>query len=329
MAVKKAVSRFNRGRFAPSTTGEAHPGTLLAGLLCWLDARSSGAEVLLRMEDLDLARTKPGYVAQLESDLAWFGLDWDSRSLQSEAHARHSHALDVLVGSDRVYACECSRAGIRAKGRPAPDGSQTYAGTCRGNRVTSSDWRTDPRPLRLELEADDVLEVDESGSVWEGDAASLFGDPILRRRDGAFAYHFVSVLDDANAGVDRVTRGSDLGPSTILQVALQRTLGLPTPSYRHHCLFLERRHTKLSKLHGAVGARALREFYTAGALCGALASFVGLVPPDTDCRPEDLVGDFDWEMVSRSDVELTWSSTSGLAWVDADSPLSSGGAVRS
>ena len=27
------------GRFAPSTTGSAHPGTLLAGLLCWLDAR--------------------------------------------------------------------------------------------------------------------------------------------------------------------------------------------------------------------------------------------------------------------------------------------------
>ncbi|MCS5618739.1 MAG: glutamate--tRNA ligase family protein, partial [Myxococcota bacterium] len=39
-------------RFAPSTTGEAHPGTLLAALLCWLDARKNGDRVLLRLENL-------------------------------------------------------------------------------------------------------------------------------------------------------------------------------------------------------------------------------------------------------------------------------------
>jgi glutamyl/glutaminyl-tRNA synthetase len=36
-------------RFAPSTTGEAHPGTLLSALLVWLDARSRGGRVLLRL----------------------------------------------------------------------------------------------------------------------------------------------------------------------------------------------------------------------------------------------------------------------------------------
>ena len=66
---------FARGRFAPSTTGPAHPGTLLAALLCWLDARSAGAEVVLRLEDLDLDRTKPGYVDGLRRDLEWFGYE--------------------------------------------------------------------------------------------------------------------------------------------------------------------------------------------------------------------------------------------------------------
>ena len=74
---------FRRGRFAPSTTGRIHPGTMLAGLLCWLDARAVGAEVVLRLEDLDIARTKEGYVDAMREDLAWFGLEWDDVSRQS------------------------------------------------------------------------------------------------------------------------------------------------------------------------------------------------------------------------------------------------------
>ena len=73
------------GRFAPSTTGPAHPGTLLAALLGWLDARSRGAAIALRLEDLDRERSKPELVAAMERDLAWFGLDWDERCLQSQA----------------------------------------------------------------------------------------------------------------------------------------------------------------------------------------------------------------------------------------------------
>ena len=316
MTAERVAPHFNRGgrgRFAPSTTGEAHPGTLLAAMLCWLDARSAGADVLLRLEDLDRTRTKPGFVERMERDLAWFGLEWDARSLQSESSERHEHELDLLVKAGRVYACDCSRTEIRTSGQQAPDGSRAYAGTCRAQRVAASDWRTDPRPLRLALESDPLEIADESGVRWVGDAAALFGDPILRRRDGVYSYQFASVLDDAAAAVDRVTRGRDLGPSTLLQVALQRALGLSTPTYRHHCLFLERRDAKLSKLHGAVGAEALRDVYSAEALCGALASFVGLVPEGTSCRPAELVETFDWSVVSARDVELRWSPDTGLA----------------
>ncbi len=313
MTTEKLCSTYNRGRFAPSTTGRAHPGTLLAALLCWLDARHIGAEVILRLEDLDRERTKPGYVDQLERDLAWFGLDWSARTLQSDARERHGQALDRLVREGRVYGCDCSRATVRAVGRPAPDGSHAYAGTCRAQRVRVDGWRDDPRPLRLHLDSRMIELHDESGEDLSGNAAKLFGDPILRRRDGAFAYHFASVLDDASAGVDRVVRGRDLAPSTILQVALQQTLGLATPRYRHHCLFLERRGDKLSKLHGAVDVETLRTRYSGEELCGTLASFVGLVSPGTSCRPVDLVADFDWARVCRGDVELRIRENGGLS----------------
>ncbi|MEZ7981087.1 MAG: glutamate--tRNA ligase family protein [Myxococcota bacterium] len=306
---------FARGRFAPSTTGPAHPGTLLAALLCWLDARSAGAEVVLRLEDLDLDRTKPGYVDGLRRDLEWFGLEWDEIVVQSHAQERHETALVEWIREGRVYACECSRSEIRAAGRLAPDGSHAYPGTCRARRVTVGDWRNESQALRLELPSEWIELRDETGADLSGDAAADFGDPILRRRDGAFSYHFVSVLDDAAERIDRVVRGRDLMPTTRLQVALRKLLGLSVPSYRHHCLFLERRGEKLSKLHGAVDIETLRQHYDAEGLCGRLAELVGLGKTLTGsagglhCRPDDLVSGFEWAQVRSEDRALVWDGT--------------------
>src|SRR4051794_41262701 len=48
------------GRFAPSPTGTLHLGNLRTALLAWLFARSAGARVLVRMEDLDPGRGREG-----------------------------------------------------------------------------------------------------------------------------------------------------------------------------------------------------------------------------------------------------------------------------
>ena len=79
-------------RFAPSTTGRAHPGTLLAGLLAWLDARKCGARVLLRLEDLDPERCRPEWSVHMREDLAWLGLDFDVVEEQHGFAGRHAAA---------------------------------------------------------------------------------------------------------------------------------------------------------------------------------------------------------------------------------------------
>ena len=48
------------GRFAPSPTGVLHLGNLRTALLAWLFARSAGSPFLVRMEDLDTGRVRPG-----------------------------------------------------------------------------------------------------------------------------------------------------------------------------------------------------------------------------------------------------------------------------
>ena len=123
------------GRFAPSTTGPSHPGTLLAGLLCWLDARSRGARVLLRLEDLDRERSRETLATAMQDDLRWLGLRFDETRLQSQASGEHEAALDRLAAVGALYPCTCSRADLRQHGRRAPDGGFAYPNTCRARAL--------------------------------------------------------------------------------------------------------------------------------------------------------------------------------------------------
>jgi glutamyl-tRNA synthetase/glutamyl-Q tRNA(Asp) synthetase len=294
------------GRFAPSTTGFAHPGTLLAALLCWLDARSRGGRVILRLEDLDPARCRPEWAEGMLEALAWLGLDWDAVQRQSEARADHEAALDRLAAAGRLYPCACTRSWIRARGERTPDGGFRYPGSCRERPLPPGGWRESPEPLRARLPEGTVALSDESGLDLSQDPAVVFGDPVVRRRDGATAYHLASVVDDAVAGVTRVVRGRDLAHHSATQARLRELLGWPVPAHRHHLLLLERHGAKLAKLHGAVGLPALRAAYDAPALCGFLAWVSGLRPGPGSCRPAELRDGFAWQRVARADREVSW-----------------------
>jgi glutamyl-tRNA synthetase/glutamyl-Q tRNA(Asp) synthetase len=280
---------------------------LLAALLCWLDARSQGGRLVLRLEDLDPERSSAELVAGLQEDLAWFGLDFDEVELQSAARARHETALDELAARGLLYPCVCSRTALRAHGVPAPDGGFAYPGTCRARALPAGGWRESGEPLRVRVPSREVVVHDESDAVFTLDPARAFGDPVVRRRDGAIAYHLASVVDDAASGVTRVVRGRDLALHTPLQVALRELLGLAVPVFRHHLLLLEPRGGKLAKLHGAVAAPELRAHYGPEALGGVLAHACGLRASAEPVTPRELVREFDWKRVSVDDVVMHWT----------------------
>src|SRR3982750_3679897 len=97
------------GRFAPSPTGPLHAGSLLAAVGSYLDARTTGARWLVRMEDLDTARVVPGCAdAQLRT-LEAFGFEWDGEVLyQSTRLDAYRAALTELRAAGRIFACSCS-----------------------------------------------------------------------------------------------------------------------------------------------------------------------------------------------------------------------------
>jgi glutamyl/glutaminyl-tRNA synthetase len=299
-------------RFAPSTTGEAHPGTLLAALLVWLDARARGGTAMLRLEDLDTTRVKAAWADQLVAALTWLGLTWDATVVQSGRSAAHEAALDALAAQGRLYPCTCSRA-ARAGGRRAPDGGWAYANTCRGTPLPPGGWRAvADANVRVQLEDARIELVDALGVDLSQTPATEMGDPIVRRRDGVIAYQLAVVVDDADAGITDVVRGRDIAPSTATQVMLQRLLALPTPVYRHHFLLLEDSGEKLAKLHGSIPFSQLSARYTGPALCGWLAYAAQLQASPEPCTPSELVESFDWARIPQADRLVRFDPERGL-----------------
>jgi len=292
------------GRFAPTTSGSAHPGTLLAGLLAWLDARSRGGQFVLRWEDIDPTARDLVKQKGLQDDWRWFGLDCDQEVIQSQQRLQHEQALERLAQTGRLYECVCSRSDIRRHGIPSAAGGWVYPGTCRSR--TPTDWRRSTAGLRVNFEGLHPSVQDESGLDLSQDLEGEMGDPLVRRPDGGVTYQLAVVVDDEFSGVTRVVRGRDLRSNTATQVALRQLLGLTIPVFRHHFLFLEPQGSKLAKLHQSIGADTLRQRYSAHQMCGFLAWTAGLLPEPRAVSPFDLLNDFSWDRIQKDDIPLIW-----------------------
>lgn len=234
------------GRFAPSPTGPLHWGSALAAVGSWLHARHLGGRWLLRIEDLDPPRERPGAAAAQQATLARLGLVHDGEVVvQSDRHARYREALDRLLDAGLAFACRCSRADLAASAgvhracAPVPAGAHRM------------------RSFRFRVPGGAVGFDDPVHGRFEQDLRRDVGDVVLRRADGLWAYQLAVVVDDAAQGVTHVVRGADLLDSTPRQIALQRALGLPTPRYLHLPLWLDADGRKLSKSESAAPIDAL------------------------------------------------------------------------
>lgn len=271
-----------RGRFAPSPTGPLHLGSLVAAVGSWLFARSAGGEWLVRMEDLDGPRVVPGAAGEILRALERYGLTWDGEvAVQSRRTALYEEALARLRTAGHAYDCGCTRAEV-ARAAGAPDASDpvdaagaVYAGTCRAGLPPGRA----PRAVRFRAPEGTVVFEDRVRGRIQENVARAVGDFVVRRADGPFAYQLAVVVDDAAQGVTEVVRGGDLLSSTARQIALQRALGLPTPSYAHLPLVLGPDGKKLGKRDGALPLETLVDARVRETL-GLALRLLGQEPPD-------------------------------------------------
>jgi glutamyl-Q tRNA(Asp) synthetase len=240
-------------RFAPSPNGSLHLGHAYSAIVAHDLARARDGRFVLRIEDIDGARSRPELADEFRADLAWLGLEWDEVAPQSARLASYAAAAERLREQGLLYPCRCTRAEIAQAGAAeGPDGP-VYPGTCRGATIAAGEqvaWRLDVTealrrtgPLRWtdEIRGEQIARPE------------LAGDVVLVRKeaDTPASYHLAATLDDAADGVTLVTRGMDLFAASHVHRLLQALLALPVPAWHHHPLLLDGDGKKLAKRRGA------------------------------------------------------------------------------
>lgn len=294
------------GRFAPSPSGRMHLGNALSAMLAWLSAKHQGGEILLRIEDLDPARSKAEYAQGIMDDFRWLGLLWDRRATdQSRRGEVYAAALRQLEQMNLIYPCYCSRDQLHAASAPhASDGRVIYAGTCRNLTPEQRAVMTKKPSLRIRLPDREISFRDGLQGDVTMNLQREFGDIILRRADGVAAYQLAVVVDDGTEGVTEVVRGRDLLSSTPVQLFLYELLGLTPPRFYHVPMLLAPDGRRLSKRDRDLDFGYLRQHFSPEEIIGLLGHLAGLMERWEPVSARELACDFSWSRVKQSDIIL-------------------------
>lgn len=294
------------GRFAPSPSGRMHLGNALSAMLAWLSAKHQDGEILLRIEDLDPARSKAEYAQGIMDDFRWLGLLWDRRATdQSKRGEAYAAALRQLGQMNLIYPCYCSRDQLHAASAPhASDGRVIYAGTCRNLTPEQRAVMTKKPSLRIRLPDREISFRDGLQGDVTMNLQREFGDIILRRADGVAAYQLAVVVDDGTEGVTEVVRGRDLLSSTPVQLYLYELLGLTPPRFYHVPMLLAPDGRRLSKRDRDLDFGYLRQHFSPEEIIGLLGHLAGLMERWEPVSARELACDFSWSRVKQSDIIL-------------------------
>ena len=294
------------GRFAPTPSGQMHLGNVFAALIAWLSIRSRDGQLVLRMEDLDTQRTSDAYAATLRDDLLWLGLDWDEETQpQSKRSHVYTRYFERLADLGLLYPCYCTRSQLHSVNAPhLSDGTYVYPGTCR--HLTDAQKAAFGRQPAWRVMVPDrewIVEDHIQGTYLENLATDC-GDFVVRRADGVYVYQLAVTVDDGEAGVTEVVRGTDLLSSAPRQMYLQELFGFSHPEYSHVPLLLAPDGRRLSKRDQDLDLGALRQRLTAEQLIGILGHTAGLLDKPAPISARELAGDFSWDKLHKEAIYL-------------------------
>ncbi len=297
-----------RVRYAPSPTGALHLGGARTALFNYLFARQKSGHFLLRIEDTDRARLKPGSQEQIEEGLRWLGLTWDETPLiQSERKAIYQQAANELLESGAAYRCFCTpqrleqmRAEQRARHEP-----ERYDRRCRSIPREESEGRAaagERFVVRQAIPLDGTTTLQDLVMGTVTFRNETLDDHVLLKSDGFPTYHLAFAVDDHAMRISHIIRGDGWLPSAPKHLLLFQAFHWLPPAFAHLPLVLGPDKKPLAKRHGA---RDVLEYREAGYLPEAVDNFIAFLgwSPGTDqdlFTMEQLIQAFDLTKIQAS-----------------------------
>ena len=331
-----------RVRFAPSPTGPFHIGGARSALFNWLEARHTGGDFVIRIEDTDLKRSTKESEENIKESLKWLGMTWDEGVDVGGPHGpyRQTERLDLykaavqrLLDEGKAYYCYCSAEELEEsrKAQLADGKTPVYDDHCR--KLSAEDiakYEAEGRKpvVRLKVRKDGVFAFDDMVRGHVEFQASGVGDFIIMKSDGIPVYNFAVVIDDSGMEITHVIRAEEHLSNTPRQLAIYEALGLEPPKFAHISLILGEDHKKMSKRHGAT---SVTEYKNMGYLPQAVVNYLALLgwTPKGEQEiftEEELIKQFSMKRVSSNDAvfdinKLNWINFQYMKKLDAEQLL--------
>ncbi len=235
-------------RFPPSPTGFLHVGRARTALFNYLFAKKNKGEMIFRLEDTDLVRSKVEFEEVMKDSLLWLGLNWDNKVIEKQTNRIDIYRkyLLNLIKEDKAYLSK----------EKIEEGEKTG----QENEVVRF------RNPNVKLTFKDLIRGDITIDTTD------LEDFIIARNINEPLYHLAVVIDDFEMGITHIIRGDDGISNTPRQILLQQAIGAPQPIYAHLPLILGPDRAKLSGRKGAASITDLRKLgYSPEALINFLA----------------------------------------------------------
>jgi glutamyl-tRNA synthetase len=296
-------------RLAPSPTGTLHLGNARTFLITWALARTLGWSIIMRIEDLDVTRIRPGAAERALDTLRWLGLDYDRGPfVQSADLEPYRHAMRILTDLHMTYACSLTRRQIEQASSAPHQGDHEL-------RLPPELRPRDLHPHRFEDERTNYRFIVPDEPVTIDDAIAgrtchrpfrEVGDFVIWTKLGVPAYQLAVVVDDARQGVTDVVRGDDLLASAARQTMLYHALKRPAPRWWHVPLVLGPDGRRLAKRHGDTHLDAYRRAgVSPHRLIGLLAFWSGVSDQRRAMTADEFRAGFQPGRLSRTAVTFT------------------------
>jgi len=293
-------------RFAPSPTGHIHLGNMRSCFLNWIFAKKENGKFILRFDDTDKERSKQEFVDSIQEDLKWMNVNHDEIFYQSKRLDRYNEVFDQLILKKIVYPCFESNEELELKKKLLLKAGKPPIYDREALNLSKEEIEkkivNGERPYwRFKLSQSKVFWDDLVKGSTEVDLASQ-SDPVLRRADGSYLYHFPSVVDDIDMNISHIIRGEDHLSNTAIHIEIFDSLEKKPPIFGHNPLMLNEDGTKLSKRN--FDSITIQKFKINNYLPNAILSYLYSVGLNADFDFEEIIfnkfQDFDISKISNN-----------------------------